>query len=289
MAHRQVSSSEKKVRFLKISKRLLLYIFLTLYSFIIVFPIFLVGINSLKDNKAIFATPWSIPQNPRWLNYGEAWIEGKIGRAFFNSVLVTGVSVFSIAFIAPMAAYPLARMKFFGKKLTFYLFMSGMFIAQITGLVPLLKLLRNLNFVNTYWGLIFPNIAFGLSLSIFLIRSFFIEIPNSIDDACKVDGIPQWKVYWYVMLPMAMPAVFTVIILQTVYIWNEFLFGLAFIRTRELFTLPRALLTFKGTYITSFGPLNAAVILAAIPTIILYSLFSDKIRRAISIGFSEKG
>ncbi|MEW6226889.1 MAG: ABC transporter permease subunit, partial [Bacillota bacterium] len=108
-------------------------------------------------------------------------------------------------------------------------------------------------------------------------------------DATRIDGLSKWQTYWIVMLPMALPAIYTVVILQTVYIWNEFLFALVFIRTPELFTLPRALVTFKGTFITSFGPLNAAVILSAVPTIIIYSIFSDRIRRGMSMGFSAKG
>ncbi len=280
---------EFKKRRQRLLKRIALYAALILYAFFIIYPIFWVGVNSLKNNQEIFTRPWGLPADPKWGNYREAWTEGNIGGAFKNSVIVTATSVLAIALMAPMAGYALARLRFTGQKAIFYLFLSGMFIAPITGLIPLLKLLRNLSLVNSYWALILPNVAYGLPLSVFIVRSFFVGIPKSIEDATRVDGLSGWQTYWLIMLPMALPALYTVIILQTVYIWNEFLFALVFIRTPDLFTLPRALVTFKGTFITSFGPLNAAVILSAVPTIILYSIFSDKIRRGMSMGFSAKG
>lgn len=280
---------ERAKRRKQLLSRAALYAVLTLYAFIILYPIFWVGVNSLKDNQEIFTSPWGIPADPKWGNYREAWSEGRIGTAFKNSVIVTGASVAILALVAPMAGYALARLRFTGQKIIFYSLLSGMFIAPITGLIPLLKLLRDLALVNSYWALILPNVAYGLPLSVFIVRSFFVGIPRSIDDATRIDGLSRWQTYWIVMLPMALPAIYTVVILQTVYIWNEFLFALVFIRTPELFTLPRALVTFKGTFITSFGPLNAAVILSAIPTIIIYSIFSDRIRRGMSMGFSAKG
>lgn len=282
-------SLERRKRRRQQAGRIALYVALSLYALIILYPLFWVGVNSLKDNQEIFANPWGLPANPVWANFREAWSDGRIGMAFKNSVIVTGLSVAILALISPMAGYALARLRFTGQKVVFYLLLSGMFIAPITGLIPLLKLLRNLNLVNSYFALILPNVAYGLPLSVFIMRSFFVGVPRSIDDATMVDGLTRWQTYWIVMLPMALPALYTVIILQTVYIWNEFLFALVFVRAPELFTLPRALVTFKGTFITSFGPLNAAVILSAIPTIILYAIFSDKIRRGMSMGFSAKG
>lgn len=102
-------------------------------------------------------------------------------------------------------------------------------------------------------------------------------------------GLSRWQMYWLIALPMSVPTVNTVAILQTVYIWNEFLFCLVLVRSPERFTMPRALMTFKGTFITAFGPLNAAVILSAVPTIIIYFVFADRIRRGMSMGFSAKG
>ncbi len=266
----------------------LTHLLLILYSVIIIFPIIWVFLNSLKNNAEIFSSPFGIPDVARWVNYVSAWVDGNIGTAFFNSVAVTGSSVIVIAIIAPMAAYALARLNFSGKKYIFFMFLSGMFIAPVTGLVPLLKLLKNLNLVNTYPGLVLPYVAFALPLSIFIMRSFFIGISTAIEDSAIIDGASQWQIYSRIMFPLALPSVYTVLILQTVYIWNEFLFALVFLRTEEMFTLPRALASFMGSFVTEYGALNAAVIMAAIPTIFLYILFSTRIRRGMAVGFSSK-
>ena len=282
-------SLERRKHHKNIAGRVLLYAVLGFYSLYVLYPLFWVGVNSLKDNQAFFEQPWSMPVNPRWENYREAWVGGRLGRSFANSMVVTGLSVLSIAFIAPMAGYALARLDFPLKRPLFYLFLSGMFVAPVTGLIPLVKLMRSLGLVDTCWTLILPNIAYGLPLSIFMMRSFFVGIPRSIDDAATAYGLSRWQMYWLIALPMSVPTVNTVAILQTVYIWNEFLFSLVLVRSPERFTMPRALMTFKGTFITAFGPLNAAVILSAVPTIIVYFVFADRIRRGMSMGFSAKG
>ncbi len=269
-------------------QQFLIHFFLVLYSLIIVFPIFWVFLNSLKNNEEIFYSPFGLPEYARWVNYLSAWVDGNVGTAFFNSVIVTASSVLIIAIIAPMAAYALARLNFAGKKYIFFMFLSGMFIAPVTGLVPLLKLLKNLNLVNTYPGLVLPYVAFALPLSIFILRSFFIGISTAIEDSAIIDGASQWQIYSRIMFPLALPSVYTVLILQTVYIWNEFLFALVFLRTENMFTLPRALASFKGSFVAEYGALNAAVVMAAVPTILLYILFSTRIRRGMAVGFSSK-
>jgi len=268
-------------------KQLTIYIFLIVYSIIILYPILWSASNSLKTNREIYASPWSLPTQPRWQNYAEAWSGGKIGNCFKNSVIVTLFSIAIIAIIAPMAAYSLARLEFKGKKLIFYLFLGGMFIAPIAALVPLLILLRDLHLVDTYFGLIFPYIAYGLSLSILILRSFFVTLPRSLEDAARVDGLSPFKIYWKIMLPLALPALYTVIILQTIFVWNEFLFALVFLRSLDMFTLPRGLMAFRGTYVTMYGPLNAGIIIAALPPIILYIIFSDRIRKGMVIGLQK--
>ena len=271
----------------KRAKLLILYVFLLVYCLAILYPIFWVTGNSLKTNREIFADPWGLPSNPRWENYIEAWTDGNLGNSFKNSLIVTIVSAGIIALVSPMAAYALARLNFRGNRSIFYLFLGGMFIAPISALVPLLILLRQLGLVDTYFALIFPYVAYGLPLSIFILWSFFVTMPRSLEEAARVDGLSPFQTYWRVMLPLASSALYTAVALQVIFIWNEFLFSLVFLRSPEMFTLPRALTTFRGTYVTMFGPLNAGIIIAALPPIILYSLFSDRIRKSMAISIQK--
>ncbi len=261
----------------------ILRVSLLIYAFVILFPLAWIAITALKTDDQIYADPLALPASPAWGNFAQAWTQGGLGLAFWNSLFVTVVAVVIVALGSAMAAYPLARASFLGRPLFYYLFLSGTFLAPITAIVPLLKLLRNLGLYNTPWALIFPNVAFGLPISIFLMRSYYLSLPRSLEDAARVDGLSPWRTFFQVILPLARPALYTVVILQTIFIWNEYLFALVFLNDPATYTLPRALVAFQGTYVTQYGPLAAGTLLTALPTILLYLVFSDRVRQAMAV------
>ncbi len=258
------------------------------YAFAVLFPLAWIAITALKTEDQIFEEPLALPASPAWGNFVQAWTQGGLGLAFWNSLFVTVIAVVIVALGSAMAAYPLARASFLGRPVFYYLFLSGTFLAPITAIVPLLKLLRNLGLYNTPWALILPNAAFGLPISIFLMRSYYLSLPRSLEDAARVDGLSPWRTFFQVILPLARPALYTVIILQTIFIWNEYLFALVFLNDPATYTLPRALVAFQGTYVTQYGPLAAGTLLTALPTVVLYLVFSDRVRQAMGVS-SGKG
>lgn len=270
-------------------KRLLLYLFLIVYAVAILYPLTWVLISALKDTSEIISTPYALPTTLRWQNFLTAWQDGQMGRALWNSVAVTSGSVLGVVIFAAMAAYPIARLTFRLQGALYALFLSGLFVAPITGLIPLMKLLNRLRLLDTAWALILPYIAFGLPLSIAILRSFYLNLPPNLEDAAKVDGLSIWQTFWKIIFPLARPALYTVIILQVIASWNEYLFALVFLRTPEKFTLPRAVASFSGSFVTDYGLLNAAIVISALPTILIYLIFADRIRGAMAVGIGTKG
>ena len=207
-----------------------------------------------------------------------------IGEGLVNSIIIVGISVLFVAGIGPPAAYTLSTLPLKGKRAYFYVFMSGMFIGGPA--LPALWMLANaLNIYNTYFALILPYVAGALPFTILIMWSYFKSTSPALHDAAKIDGLSHFQTYRKVMLPTATPALLTVIILQTIWIWNEFLLSLVLLQNSALFPIPRAVYSFAtaATKGPGWGIFFAGVLLAALPTIIAYMLFSERIKRGMSM------
>lgn len=269
-------------------KRAISYIFLISFALAILIPLGLLFMNSLKTGLEVYEDPLALPQDPQWSNYPDAlnWPTFSIATGFKNSTIVVSITVLIIALIAPMAAYSLSRMEFRGRKFIFYFFMAGMFVGG-PAIVAMLSLMMGLGLVNTYWALILPYVAGAMPFSILLMWTYFGAIPRALEDSAKVDGLSPFQTYWKVMLPQAFPALFTIVILQVIWIWNEFLLGLVMLRTPDMFTMPLMLTKFAAgtTSYMYFGIFAAGVFISALPLIIMYIVFSERIKRGMSMQF----
>lgn len=276
-----------KIRW-SLAKRVLSYSFVVGFCAIILFPIALLFMNSLKTGTEVYSDPLSLPKSPVFSNYSDAWNwpNASIARGFINSAIVVGISVVIIAVIAPMAGYSLSRLEFPGRSVFFYVFMSGMFVGG-PAIVAMYRLMMNLGLVNTYWALIFPYVAGAMPFSILMMWSYFSTIPKAIEDSAKVDGLSTFQTYWKIMLPQAVPALFTIVILQVIWIWNEFLLGLVMLKTPEMFTLPLMLTRFAAgtTNYLYFGVFAAGIFISITPLIVIYAIFSDRIQRGMTMQF----
>gem|GEM_PF-787189 len=280
--------------------KLVKYAVLICFAVVILAPISLLVLESFKTSAEFIHDPLSLPADPQFSNYPEAWIGESthmvenqtvdlgmgIGEGLVNSIIIVGISVFLVAGIGPLAAYALSALPLRGKRAYFYVFMSGMFIGG-PALPALWMLARALNIYNTYFALILPYVAGALPFTILIMWSYFKSTSRALHDAAKIDGLSHFQTFRKVMLPTAMPALLTVVILQTIWIWNEFLLSLVLLQSNELFPIPRAVYYFstqaaKGIG-NSWGIFFAGVLLAALPTIIAYMLFSDRIKRGMSM------
>lgn len=264
------------------------YVTLVLATAIILYPLLWTFMMSLRTNQEIFATPWGIPTNPVWENYMIAWEQGNLGISLENSVVITFGSIVIMALICPMAAYALSK-PIFGRKFLFYIFLVGMFMAPQVFIIPLSMLLNQLGLIDTLLGLIIVDGVGGIPYCIIIIRAAFLGLPACLEDSAKVDGLSTFQTFRKVLLPIVMPAVYTALIIEGIWVWNDFFYPLILTRSRGMFTLPLGIAIFRGGYMIQYGPLSAGTFIAMIPVIILYIVFADLIRRGVAGAIAVKG
>jgi len=269
-------------------KTLVLYLILIVFALTTLFPLVWMGYSSLKSNRDIVKSALALPGTLHPENYLNAWNTAQIGSYFFNSVFVSLVSVVLTMVIAAAAAFILAKFRFRGRRLILGLFMIGLLIPLQAVLVPLFSQMRDLRLLNTPWSLILVYTAFGLPLSLFLMESFISAFPDSIMEACFMDGASVPRIFLAIILPMCGPVIATTTILNFLNNWKEFSFALVFISSEAKKTLPLGLYNFLGAYTADYAGLMAALTIATVPTLVLYLLLQEKIITGMSAG-SVKG
>lgn len=258
----------------EIVTQVLLYLLLIVTGLVMVLPFIIMLLTSFKPNVDIITYP------PRFLpgewtisNYQLIWTRLPFGNLIRNSVVYSlGITVISL-FFDSMAAYALARLQFRGRNIVFLAILATMMVpAQVT-LVPLFFNLFSIGWINTFQGLIVPRLtsAFG----IFLLRQFFISIPRDLEDAARIDGAGEWRIYWQIVLPLSGPAIATLFVFHFMYNWNDFLWPLIVTTTADMRTLPTGLALFMGDHNVEYGLLLAGATIAAAPLIIAF-LFAQR-------------
>lgn len=253
-------------------------------------PFYLMIINSFKTRREIFSNTIGFPTEWNFNNYTTAIERMDIGSAFTNSLIITAVSIFLIVIFSSMAAWALARNKTKTSKVIFYLFVSAMIIPFQSVMLPLVKWMGsmriesiNFSMLGTHYGLIFMYIGFGSSMSIFLYHGFINNIPVEIEEAAIIDGCNKWQLYSKIVLPLLKPITVTVMVLNGIWIWNDFLLPFLTINGK-INTIPLAMNNFFGAFSKQWELAMAALILAIIPIIIFYFFVQKYIIKGIVQG-----
>lgn len=255
--------------------------FYALLALIFMLPLIWTVVGSFRAS-GLRTEPWGLPERLNLSNYAAAW-EGKIGVYLLNSTVVTVISVLVIIALSAPAAYAFARLRFRGSGLVLGFILTGLLIPAHAVLIPLYQLNAALG-VGDYLAIIGPYVAFGLPLSVLLLRAYFVEIPRELMEAAIMDGAGHMRILWTIFMPIAKPAVATVAIFQASWIWNELPFALVFIASGSHYTLPIGLLSFRGEHITDWGAILAGVTISVVPLMVLYLLFQKHIVRGLTAG-----
>lgn len=263
-------------------------IFLSMFSLMMIYPLYWLITSAFKTNEEFFAHPYSLPTSFSFDNIIRAWEVANLGRAMLNSTIVTISATVLTIFLAALTAYVLSRFTFRLKSFLMVFFLVGMLIPIHSTLVPLFTIMDQVGLLNTYWALILPYTAFELPISIFLIVAYMSSIPKELEEAAVIDGSGYWGVFFRIMLPLSVPALSTVAILSFLRYWNEFVFALVFINDSSLKTLPLSLAIFSNGFSTDYALTMAAMTVAVIPTIIMYLIFQEQIMKGMVAG-SVKG
>ena len=258
-----------------------IYLVLAVGAFIMLIPFIWMIVTSLKpmNEVTVFPPKW-IWRPIEWHNYVDAWKTAPFGRYFYNSIVVALASTVLEVITCAMAAYAFARMNFFGKKTLFMLLLGSIMVPGEVLLVPNFITLVRLSWIDTYWALIIPWIVsvFG----IFFMRQAFLQLPNELFDAGKIDGCGHFRFLWQVVLPLSKPVVTTVALFKFIGSWNSFLWVLIVTNTPNMRTIPVGLTYFSSEVGTTYNLLMAASAFSMLPILVLFFLAQKQFIQGIA-------
>lgn len=269
------------------SFRLMVSLFLILMAGIIVFPIYIIFLTAARPSEEIFSDPLSLPSEVSIQNFTYAWFEAGISQYFLNSVIVVVTSLSVMLLICSLAAYAFVRFEFTAKQYVFYFILAGFAIPPQIILIPEFLIMNELGLLNQYLGLIIVYVTFGIPISVFFIRQYLITLPDSYAEAARLDGCSEFQIFSRIYMPMSLPALSAVGVVQFVWLWNEFLYAILFMTSDDTRTITAGLIHFTGDFITDWGGLAGAIFIAILPTIIVFYAFRNQFIRGFSMGRVE--
>lgn len=266
------------------TRRILLGIGIFLTVVLSLFPFLWFIVTSLKSQRQVEAVP------PTWLPGGEigfyraALVDYHLTDYILNSIVVAGTTTVVTLGIGIPAAYALSRMRVSGRTWILGGLLGVSMFPQIAIAGPVWRILDQIGGLNTRWGVLLPYVTLTLPLVIWILASFFKELPTELEEAAKIDGCGPWRTMVLVMLPLAAPGIFTAGILSFIYAWNEFFFALLILTQPDKQTLPVGIALFQGEFTMPWGELAAASVIATLPLVILVLLFQRWIISGLSAG-----
>ena len=252
--------------------KIITYIFLVALAALMLLPFVWMLSASLKMDKDVFRFPiqW-IPEVPQWGNYVRIWIQIPFLTFFANTAKLTVIITFLQLFTSSLAGYAFAKLQFKGRDIIFLAYIASIAIPWQSYMVPQFIMMRKLDLVDTHMALILLQAftAFG----VFLMRQFFISIPNDIIDAARIDGLSEYGIYFRIMLPLSKPALATLTIFTAVFVWNDFMGPLIYLNSQNLKTIQLGLRLFILQYSANYALIMAASLVSLIPVVVLFLAF----------------
>ena len=288
---RHVNIAETQKTWLKwrrlLGKALLTLVLLGFTLFVII-PFIWMIILSLRSTMGILTNPYGLPNPPRWDNYVELMIDPQIRfyRYFGNS---TFVSVFALALnsaIALLAGYGFGRSRydFNGRALLYAVLLFALMLPPQIMYIPQFTMMSRYGLLNSRWALVFLYAARQLPVSTYLMATYFSQLPSELEDAARIDGCSDFRTFWCVMLPLARPALATVILLNFMFFWNELLLAVTMVTNPELRTLPAAMMMFVGEHGSDYAMAATSLVTSAAPIVILYLFLSERFIEGMTAG-----
>lgn len=262
-----------------------LQIILAAFAVIQIYPLVFLLFFSLKDNNEIYSgNVMGLPQQLRLENYQNALINANVGLYLFNSIFVTAVVIIVSGVLACMVSYAIARMRVKVNRIVKTCFSLGLMIPLHAVLLPVFIMLRNLKMLDTYQALIIPYIAFALPMAIFFMIGFFETLPKELEESAFLDGCGIFRTFFSIMLPLVKPALATISVFTFLATWNEMMFAITFINSEKYRTLTVGIMQMVGKYTTDWGTMGAGLVVATLPTIVIYLLLSRQVQSGMVSG-----
>lgn len=254
---------------------------------IILIPIYYALVTSLRPREDYFSSnPLSLPSKVTLQPYLDV-LANDFLRYFLNSVIVTVASVVLIILVSLLASYVIVRSRSRLARFSHRLFLMGIAIPLQATIIPVYYLIIQMGLYDTLWALILPSVAFAIPISVLILTNFLRDIPKELYESMTVDGASDWRIFTDLVLPLARPAVVTVGIYDALGVWNGFLFPLVLTQSSEMRTLPLSLWAFQGEFTVNIPAVLAAVILSALPILVLYIIGRRQLISGLTAGFGK--
>lgn len=255
--------------------RLFKYFVLSLVVLIVIVPIVMIVFGALKTRGEFMTRPYTPPIPPNWENYAKVLRMPVFWSMLRNSLLIMLATTIGVVLICSLTAFVFSRMKFRGQNLLFNFFTLGLMFPITIAILPVYLIVRQIGLTNNLWGVILVQTSFQLSISIVILRSFFMAIPSELQDAAYIDGCNAFGFFWRILLPLSRPALAAVASLTMVASWNDLLVPLVLLDKEKLWTLTLGTMQFQGQYGMDLALIAAFVTLSAVPAVIFY-LFAER-------------
>lgn len=256
------------------SKRLLPNIlrvaFLCVVASFVLAPMLATALGGFKTNAEIRTNAFALPDSWNFEFYAAIAADPAFWRYLGNSLIISVATVALTLFVGAAAAYVFAQIRFFGSRMLFSYLLLGLMFPFATAILPLFIKVRDIGLLDSYWAVILPQTAFGLSLAILLFRTFFEQLPKELFEAAYIDGCGYVRFFWRFTLPLSTPILATVGVFVFVQSWNNFLLPLVVLNSREVFTWPLGMMQFRGEYVTEWNRTLAFVTLTILPAIVFF-------------------
>ncbi len=245
------------------------------FSGIMLIPFWVTVIGGFKSLGDLRVNPFALPTEWDFSIYGTILTSADTWKMMGNSVIVTGLSILLVLLVASMVAFTFSHIRFAGKKYLYNYLIAGMMFPAATAILPLFIKVRDLGLLDTYPGIILPQVAFGLAMSMMFFRTFFEQLPQDLFEAALVDGCGYTRFFFTIVLPLSTPILATVGVFILVGSWNNYIMPLIFVNDTDLYTWPLGLMAYRGEYGVEWNKILAYVTVTIFPAIMFF-LFAQK-------------
>jgi len=265
-------------------RRIPLVLFAALYTVLAGGPLLWVASMSLRTTAEIFKDPYGFPWPAHWEKFADAWFKSNYHAYFWNSAVVVVSAVALVTVVGAMAAHCLARYGFRGSRLVRFLILSGLILPPQLVILALFQILLDIGLYNTLTGFVVVYVATHIAITVYILEGFFAQIPQDLFDAARMDGYSDFEIFWRVTVPIGAPAIFTAVTLNFIVLWNEFLFAVVLLTDDDKRTLPLGIMHFTGSHQLDVGMAATGLMIAIVPIVVLYALFSETMIKGMTAG-----
>jgi len=269
-------------------QRLLLYLFLISFTLIYMSPFFGAIITSVRTQDDISLNGfWSIPREITTENYSDAWTQGNVSRYLLNSFIITIPALVLTIFLSSLSAFALARYRFRANRPIYFMYVAGTMLPFQILLLPVFLFMNRVGLYNSYQGVIIIHVAFQLGFCTFVLRNFMRTLPGEIFDAARIDGASEFGIYWRIALPLSLPGIAAITVLEFTWIFNDYLWALILIRDDALKPVTAGLSSLQGQFVTNWPLVVSGALLAAVPTLLVFFFLQRYFIGGLTLGSNK--